>query len=95
MNSTNENQRLALMAQLRVAETALRGNLHVHGAEAVARAHMERALAHVHEAFSAVSETGRARTVQQLVEEVERLEKLLTELRQQPPPGVTVKSNRV
>jgi len=83
------------MAQLRVAETALRGNLHLRGVDAVAGAHMERALAHVREAFIAINETGHARTVKQLADDTERVEKLLTELQQQPPPGVTVKSNRI
>jgi|GEM_PF-1145313 len=95
MNPTDEHKRLALMAQLRVAETALRGNLVVPGVDAVARAHTERALAHVREAFIAINETARVRTVKQLVAEVERVEKLLTEQPQQPSPGVTVKSHRI
>jgi hypothetical protein len=90
-----ESKRLALIQQLRVAETALRGNLHLHGIDGIARAHMERALAHVHEAFIAINETGHARTVQQLADESAKVERLLEELRQQPPPGIVVKANRI
>lgn len=72
-----EKQRQALLDQLRAAETALRDNLHVHGFGFTARAHMERALAHVQEAFVAVNEIGRARTVQQLVNDLVHVEKVM------------------
>ena len=89
-----ESRRAGLLAQLRASESALRGATHVNGTDAIARAHLERALAHVNEAFIAINEAGRARTVKQLVEDVERVEKLCEELKQQPPPGVTVKPLR-
>ena len=90
-----ENRRQALLDQLKTAEAALRGGLQKPGLGNLAREHMERALAHVHEACIAVNETRAARTVQQLVEDLARIEQACNELRQQPPPGVTVKSLRV
>lgn len=93
--SIAENKRQALLGQLKTAEAALHGSLHRHGLHAIARAHLERALAHVHEAYIAINEAGRARTVKQMVEDLAKVEQLCEELRQQPPPGVTVKSLRV
>ena len=51
-----ESQRQALLGQLTVAETALRAGLHTHGFGSTARAHMERALAHIQEAYIAINE---------------------------------------
>jgi len=90
-----ESRRQTLLGQLHAAEAAVRSNLNFHDIEANARAHMERALAHIREACNAINEIGRARTVKQLVDELERLERAFDELRQSPPPGVTVKSNRI
>ena len=90
-----ESRRQALLGQLHAAEAAVRSNLNFNALEATARAHMERALAHIREACVAINEMGRARSVKQLVEELERIERAFEELRQQPLPGVTVKSNRV
>jgi hypothetical protein len=92
--SVAESKRQALLGQLKIAEAALRGSLHRHGLDVIARAHLERALAHVHEAYIAINEAGRARTVQQMVEDLARVEQLCEELRQAPPPGVTVKPLR-
>jgi hypothetical protein len=89
-----EDQRQALLGKLRAAETALRGGLHTHGFGSTAQAHMERALAHVHEAYLAIGEMRAVRSVAQLVEDLNRIEQACNELRQQPPPGVTVKSFR-
>jgi hypothetical protein len=89
-----EIQRQALLGQLRAAEAALRSGLHTHGFGSTARAHMERAMAHIQEARIAIAEMRAVRSVPQLVEDLNRIEQACNELRQQPPPGVTVKSFR-
>jgi hypothetical protein len=92
---TLEHRRQALLDQLKTAEAALRGALHRPCTDHPVREHLERALAHVHEAYIAVNESRTVRTVQQLVEDLTRIEQACSELRQQPPPGVTIKSLRV
>ena len=82
-----ENDRQTMLGQLQAAEAALRSNLHHNRVDVAARAHMERALAHVREACVAIREVGRARTVDQLVIELQHVEHLYNRLRQQPPPG--------
>jgi hypothetical protein len=98
MNSDNikviESQRQALLGQLKAAEAALRSGLHTHGFGSTARTHMERALAHIQEAWIAINEMRGVRSVPQLVDDLNRIEQACNELRQQPPPGVTVKSFR-
>jgi len=69
-----ENQRQALLGQLTAAETALRTGLHTHGFGSTARAHMERALAHIQEAYIAINEFNRARTVEQLINDLVRVQ---------------------
>lgn len=89
-----EARRQSLLGQLKGAETALRSGLHTHGFGGTARDHLERALAHVQEAYIAINEMRTVRSVPQLVEDLNRIEQACNELRQQPPPGVTVKSFR-
>jgi len=89
-----EGKRQALLGQLKAAEASLRTGLDVHGFGNIARAHLERALAHIQEARIAINEVNRARTVQQLVDDIVRIEQACNEFRQQPPPGVTVKAHR-
>jgi hypothetical protein len=89
-----EGKRQVLLGQLKAAEASLRTGLDVHGFGNIARAHLERALAHIQEARIAINEVNRARTVQQLVDDLVRIEQACNEFRQQPPPGVTVKSQR-
>ena len=89
-----ETQRQALLGQLNAAEAALRTGLHTHGFGSTARAHMERAMAHIQEAYVAINEMRAVRSVPQLVEDLNRIEQACNKLRQQPPPGVTVKSFR-
>jgi hypothetical protein len=72
-----ESQRQALLAQLTNAEAALRTGLHTHGFGSTARAHMERALAHVREACVAINEVGHARTVEQLVNDLIRVQQVM------------------
>ena len=81
--NVTETERQALLGQLNSAEAILRGNLHQHRVDPTARAHMERALAHVREAYIAISEAGRARTVDQLVNDFLLVERLSTQVRQQ------------
>jgi hypothetical protein len=78
-----EAQRQALLGQLNAAEAALRANLGLHRLDAIARAHMERALAHVREACIAIGEAGRARTVEQLGNDLLNVERLSNQVRQQ------------
>jgi uncharacterized membrane protein YccC len=89
-----ESRRQALLGQLRNAEATLRGSLHARGFGNVAREHLERALAHLQEAYISINETKSVRSVPQLVEDLTRIEQVCRELRQQPPPGVTVQSLR-
>jgi hypothetical protein len=81
MNSSElkaiESQRQTLLEQLIVAEAALRRNLHTHGFGITAREHMERALAHIREAYVAFNEMGQARAVQQLVNDLVRIEQVI------------------
>ena len=72
-----EKQQQALLGQLNAAETALRSGLHTHGFGSTARAHMERALAHIQEAYIAINEINRARTVQQLVNDLVRVQQVM------------------
>lgn len=84
-----------ILEQLNDAESALRENLHRHDLDPTARAHMERALSHVHEAYIATNEIGKARTVQQLVGDLEKVEHLLKKLQQRPRPEIVSKPIRV
>ena len=72
-----EAKRQALLGQLKAAESALRSGLHTHGFGSTARAHMERALAHIQEAYVAINEINRARTVQQLVDDLNRVQQVM------------------
>ncbi|HTX21387.1 MAG TPA: hypothetical protein VMD27_05975 [Candidatus Aquilonibacter sp.] len=72
-----ESKRQALLSQLNAAESALRSGLHTHGFGSTARAHMERALAHIQEAYAAINEMGHARTVQQLVNDLVRVQQVM------------------
>jgi len=77
-----EGQRQAMLDQLKTAEGALRQNLHTHGFGYTAHAHMERALAHIQEAYVALNEINRARTVQQLVSDLVRAQQVMDEAKQ-------------
>ena len=77
-----ENQRQALLGQLTAAETALRSGLHAtHGFGEIARAHMERARAHIQEAYVAINEAKAVRSVQQLVDDLNRIQQVMDEAR--------------
>ena len=75
-----------ILELLNQAEMALRENLHRHDLDPAARAHMERACAHVREAFIATNEIGKSRSVQQLVLDCQAAEQLLNKVRHQTTP---------
>jgi len=81
MNSDDLNmveaRRQELLGQIKAAESALRGGLHTHGFGSTARAHLERALAHIQEACVAINEINRARTVEQLVNDLTRIQQVV------------------
>ena len=62
---------------LNAAEVALRMNLHDHLIDEKAKAHMERAISHVREASLSTSGDTRARTVDQLVTDLKKFERLV------------------
>ena len=74
-----EARRQELLGQLNAAESALRAGLHAHGLGQIARAHLERAMAHLAEAYIAINEISRARTVQRLVDDLVRVEQVVEE----------------
>ena len=84
-----------ILEQLDIADQALRENLHRHDLDLTAREHMERAMSHVREAYIATNEIGKARSVQRLVSDVEKVGHLLSKLRKQQQPGITVKPIRI
>ena len=84
-----------ILEQLDIADQALRENLHRHDLDPTAREHMERAMSHVREAYIATNEIGKARSVQRLVSDVEKVVHLLSKLRKQQQPGITVKPIRI
>ncbi|MCI0539490.1 MAG: hypothetical protein L0Z50_30130 [Verrucomicrobiales bacterium] len=77
-----------ILGQLNDAESALRENLHRHDLDPTARAHMERALSHVREAYVATNEVAKARTVQQLAGDLDKFDRLLEKVRHRESPGV-------
>ena len=68
-----ESQLQGLLGQLKAAESALRAGLHTHGFGCTARAHMERALAHIAESYIALTEPKNTRSVHQLVDDLNRI----------------------
>ena len=74
-----EAKRQALLGQLRTAEAAVRAGLHAHGFGEMARAHLERAMAHIQEAYISINECKPVRTVPQLVDDLNRIQQLMNE----------------
>ena len=72
-----EAKRQELLGQLKAAETALRGGLGIQGFGSATRSHMERAVAHVSEAYIAINESKSVRSVQQLVEDLNRIQQVV------------------
>ena len=77
-----ESQRQALLGQLTTAETVLRAGLHnTRGFGHIAQAHMERAKAHICEAYIAINEAGHARTLEQLVDDLTRVQQVMDDVK--------------
>ena len=76
-----EARRQALLGQLKAAEAGLRSGLHTHDLDNTARAHLERAMAHLCEAYVAISETKSMRSVQQLVDDLNRIQQVMDDAR--------------
>ena len=72
-----------LRGRLQAAETELRASLPTPGIDPIARAHLDRALAHVREAGIAIHEGARIRTVQKLAEELAQVDRMRATLRAQ------------
>ena len=84
-----------ILQELNNAEQALRENLHRNDLDPTAREHVERALSHVREAYIATNEIGKARSVQRLVGDLEKVERLTDKIRKRYQVGVTAKPIRV
>jgi hypothetical protein len=82
-----ELRRQALLGQLQTADVNLRSGLHQHGMDALVRAHLERALAHIREAYIAVNEQAKVRTVQELADQLARVEQIQADLRAKQTPA--------
>ena len=82
-----ELRRRALLGQLQTADVNLRAGLHQHGMDAIVRAHLERALAHIREAYIAVNEQTKVRTVQELADQLARIEQMQADLRAEQTPA--------
>ena len=81
-----EARRQALLGQLRTAEAAVRAGLHAHGFGDTARAHLERALAHISEAYIAINENTAVRTVPQLVDDLNRIQQVMDDVQRRQIP---------
>ena len=90
---TPEEQRRELLRNFDRAEQALRANLHILGGGHQVRAHTERALGHTLEAYIATSESGKGRTVKQLVADLEMLDRLFVKIDYQPRHKAVVKQS--
>jgi hypothetical protein len=78
-----EIQLLGLLGQLKAAESALRAGMHTHGFGCTARAHMERALAHIAESYIALTEPKNTRSVNQLVDDLNRIAQVTDDCKRQ------------
>ena len=79
--------RRTLLGQLQTADVNLRSGLHQHGMDAIVRAHLERALAHIREAAIAVNEQTKIRSVQELTDQLTRIEQMQANLRAEQKPA--------
>lgn len=82
MNATS------ILRNLRAAEQSLQTNLHRSDLDANARAHMERSMSHLREAFIATNEIGKARSVQQMLADLTKVESLLQNIKRRREIGV-------
>jgi len=81
--STLDSHCHVLLARLQAADSSLRASLHQHGTDALVRAHLERALAHIREAHISVRERLQIRTVQELANQLASIEQMREDLRAQ------------
>ena len=94
--NTLDLHRHVLLARIQSADATLRACLHQDGADAIVRAHLERALAHIREAHIAVNERTQVRTVLELADQLTRIDEMRAELRSQEigisntPPTIRV-----
>ena len=77
------SERYVLLARLQAADSSLRASLHQPATDALVRAHLERALAHIREAHIAVRERIQIRTVLELTDQLARIEQMREDLRAQ------------
>ena len=84
-----------IFEQLDTADQALRENLHRSDLEPTARAHMERALAHVREAYIATNEIGKARSVQQLAGDLDKVNYIVAKVRRREHQSPTITRIRI
>jgi hypothetical protein len=84
-----------ILKLLNDAEAALRENLHRHDLYPTARDHMEQALSHTREAYVATNEIGKARTVQQLIDDSAKVDRLIQRLRRHKSAEPVAKPIRV
>ena len=86
MNSSElqaiEAKRQALLGQIRTAEAAVRAGFTAHGFGNTAREHLQRAMAHIQEAYIAINESKPVRTVPQLVDDLNRIQQVMDDHRQ-------------
>jgi hypothetical protein len=80
-----------VIEQLDMADQALRENLHRNDLDPAAREHMERALAHVREAHIATDEIGKARSVQRLASDLEKVNHIVAKVRRRDQTTVSTK----
>ena len=85
--SNLDSRRYVLLARLQAADSSLRASLHQHGTDALVQAHLERALAHIREASIAVNEETKVRTVQELTDQLTRVEQMQADLRAEQKPA--------
>ena len=80
--SVIESKRQALLGQLRTAEAAVRTSLLAHGFGNASREHLERAMAHIMEAYISINESKPVRSVPQLVDDLIRIQQMMDEAKQ-------------
>jgi hypothetical protein len=78
-SSRAERDRQTLLQQLIAAKTALGAGLQINGFGSTAQAHIERAMAHIGEAYIAINETKSVRSVPQLVDDLNRVQQVIVD----------------
>ena len=84
-----------IFEQLDAADQALRENLHRNDLDPTAREHMERALSHVREAYIATNEIGKARSVQELAGDLDKVNHIVAKVRRREHQSATSKRIRI